>query len=229
MIDHSYLEGLISKPFQISTLKFESIFTILNSAKEVLKRDNLLLEFNLEQNDEAIVLGDIHGNLISLLKILEIINERKPKLTIFLGDLVDRGTYQLECLILVLALKLLNPDKIFLLRGNHETLEMNQSYGFYDYFIEHFQEQKRFDNFLDLYDTLPLCAIINKSILCLHGGIPNDNKILKKLKKLKVSKLNNLQRRILSTSMFQIMWNDPNENATGFTENFRGVGTKFFW
>ena len=122
LIENSFLYDIITKPQKISKLKFDNILKIISTVKNLLEEENLLLEFNVEKNEEVYVIGDIHGNLETLMKIIEIVNINEPKLIIFLGDIVDRGPRQLECLLIVLALKILFPLKYYLLRGNHETV-----------------------------------------------------------------------------------------------------------
>ncbi|MFX0047161.1 MAG: metallophosphoesterase [Candidatus Hermodarchaeota archaeon] len=228
MTDKTFLNEIIRAPYKISELKFQYISQILGEAVEIFKEENLLLEFNFDDsNSELYVIGDIHGNLDTLMRLIEIIGKENPELVIFLGDIVDRGIKQLECLILILALKIRYPNKYYLLRGNHETLEMNQNYGFFQDFISKFNDQKKFDEILALYNTLPFCALINKSILCLHGGIPEDIAILKKISGLKL-KDNVLLFKSIAKSLMQIMWNDPKSELKGFSESFRGPGIKFF-
>lgn len=228
MIEKSFLNELIKDPNKISELKFHNISQILDEAEEIFKEENLLLEFNLDDSrSEIYVIGDIHGNLDTLLRLIEIIGKKNPEIVIFLGDIVDRGIKQLECLILILVLKIRYPNKYYLLKGNHETLEMNQSYGFFQDFMSKFNDQKKFDEILTLYNTLPFCALINKSILCLHGGIPDDFEILRKLKGLKPKDIVSVFKSI-AKSLIQIMWNDPKSGLKGFSESFRGPGIKNF-
>jgi len=237
LIENSFLQNLINKPDVISKLKFEEISDILAKAKEIFEKENRLLEFETSKpDDEIYVLGDIHGNLQTLMKLIEIINENKPKLVISLGDIVDRGFKQLECLIIILALKILNPESFFILRGNHETLEMNQAYGFFHEFLQKFKDFNKFSEILAVYNMLPICAIINNSILCLHGGIPEDIDILKKLRGLKLKDIDNSVSKSIYEGVFQIMWNDPKSGLRsdpesmlqGFKESFRGSGIKIF-
>lgn len=228
MIEKSFLNELIKDPNKISELKFHYISLILDEAEEIFKEEKLLLEFNLDDSkSEIYVIGDIHGNLETLLRLIEIIGKKNPEIVIFLGDIVDRGIKQLECLILILVLKIRYPNKYYLLKGNHETLEMNQSYGFFQDFMSKFNDQKKFDEILTLYNTLPFCALINKSILCLHGGIPDDFEILRKLKGLKPKDIVSVFKSI-AKSLIQIMWNDPKSGLKGFSESFRGPGIKNF-
>jgi len=228
VIDVDFLKDLIDKPELISDLKFEDVSNILKIAKKIFENENLLLEFHNNNPDNVVfVIGDVHGNLETLIRIFKKINETDSSLIIFLGDIVDRGSKQLECLIFVLTLKILNPHKFYLLRGNHETLEMNQRYGFWDFFIAKFNDSSKFNEILAIYNVLPFCAIINGSILCLHGGIPQDNEILNKLRCVKTKNIGTIFRSI-EHGINQIMWNDPKKLIQGFTESFRGLGIKFF-
>ncbi|MBY9009661.1 MAG: metallophosphoesterase, partial [Candidatus Lokiarchaeota archaeon] len=171
--------------------------------------------------------GDLHGDLISLMRMMEIIRLENPKYVIFLGDIVDRGLYQLECLILVLALKIKDSNKYFLLKGNHETLEVNQRYGFFQDFLNRFKDPKKFTQVLAIYNALPYCALVNESILCLHGGIPEDFNVINRLRGIKTTETSLIYENT-AKNLLQIMWNDPKTNLKGFTESYRGIDIKFF-
>lgn len=225
MID---LQKLINNPDSISKLNFETISEILVQSRDIFKNEPLLLEFNLENSEEIIVIGDIHGNMQTLMKLIEIFNKEKPKFIISLGDIVDRGPKQQECLILMLSLKILNPNGFFILKGNHETFEMNQAYGFFYDFMSKFKDPNKFNEILEVYNVLPICAIVNNLILCLHGGIPEDIEILTKLKGLKTTDINQSLINSIGDGIFQIIWNDPKDALKDFTGSFRGPGIKFF-
>ena len=228
MIEHAFLKELINNPFLLSDLRFDDISKILQNAKDFFEKENLQLEFNLKDKDKEIyVIGDIHGNLDTLLKLIEIINKNNPEVVIFLGDIVDRGPKQLECLLIILALKILDSQKYYLLKGNHETLEMNQYYGFFQDFIRRFNDQSKFNKILSIYNVLPICVSINKTILCLHGGIPQDINILNKLRGQKCRDFKVIFDSI-AQEVYQIMWNDPKSGLKGFSSSFRGSGINFF-
>ena len=228
MIERSFLQSLIKNPYSITNLDFDIISEILEQVKEIFKDESLLLEFDLDNSEEAFVIGDIHGNLQPLIKLLDIINQEKPKLVISLGDIVDRGANQLECLIVILAYKILNPKSFFILKGNHETFEMNQAYGFFYDFLGKFKDPNKFNEILAVYSVLPICAIVNKSILCLHGGIPEDIEILSKLKGLKTRNIDQSLMNSIGDGIFQIIWNDPKESLRNFKGSFRGPEINFF-
>jgi serine/threonine-protein phosphatase PP1 catalytic subunit len=228
LIDKTFLTEIISNPLLISNLKFHTISQIIHKAVNILREETLLLELNFDDAEsEVFVIGDIHGNMKTLRKLIDIIGKTNPKYVVFLGDIVDRGPYQLECLVLVLTLKILEKEKYFIVKGNHESLEINQYYGFYQDFIYRFKEQNKFENILALYNVLPFCALINKIVLCLHGGIPEDKDILKKLEGIKTQDLAFISEN-LAKSLMQIMWNDPKSKLEGFSDSFRGIGIKNF-
>uniref|UniRef100_A0A0K0DGY0 Serine/threonine-protein phosphatase n=1 Tax=Angiostrongylus cantonensis TaxID=6313 RepID=A0A0K0DGY0_ANGCA len=88
---------------------------------------------------------------------------------IFLGDYVDRGRRSLECVCLVLTLKILFPRKYQILRGNHECKGINRVYGFYDELLDRFE--KVGPRFNEVFSWMPLAGLVGKKILCMHGGI----------------------------------------------------------
>lgn len=131
------------------------------------------------------VFGDIHGNLEDLHFFADNVWKLGMDLTaghfLFLGDYVDRGLNCLECIAYLFGLKLLYPKKMFMLRGNHETRDVN---GWEDHYGDRsflYQCKDRFGVELGelvweevnaAFDRLPLAAVIDNDIFCIHGGIP---------------------------------------------------------
>ena len=228
MIEQSFLNKIIKDPYTITKLKFNQLILVFREALKLFREETIILELNKEyQQGKVIVIGDLHGDLISLMKIVEIIKLENPKYVIFLGDIVDRGLHQLECFIFILALKIQDSNKYYLLKGNHETLEVNRKYGFFQDFLNRFKDPKKFNQVVAIYNALPYCALVNESILCLHGGIPEDFNAINRLRGLKTSEINLIYENT-AKSLLQIMWNDPKPNLKGFTESFRGRDIKFF-
>jgi predicted phosphodiesterase len=227
-MDDSFIKSIIENPRKIAKLEFSEIQKILHKARKIFENENLVLNLNIkEQEGFYYVIGDIHGNLNSLLYFIDKINKSKPKKVVFLGDIVDRGANQLECLILVLVMKIISPHQIFLIRGNHETLDMNRAYGFYQEFVNIFYHYDWFNEILSLYDVLPICATLDHSILCVHGGIPTDFSILNRIYKIKTYDSREIYEN-KGDALFQMMWNDPKEDLKGFSQSFRGKGIYFF-
>ncbi|MHA1320586.1 MAG: metallophosphoesterase [Promethearchaeota archaeon] len=228
MIEQSFLNRLIENPYLITKLNFKKLILVFREAVKLFREETLILELKKEHpQDKIMVIGDLHGDLKSLTKLMEIIKKENSKYVIFLGDIVDRGSYQLECLILVLVLKIKDSNKYFLLKGNHETLEVNRNYGFYQDFLNRFKDPKKFSQVIALYNTLPYSVLVNESILCLHGGIPEEFNAINRLKGIKTSEINIIDDNT-AKSLLQIMWNDPKPNLKGFAESFRGREIKFF-
>jgi len=88
-----------------------------------------------------------------------------------MGDYVDRGYYSVETVTLLVAYKVRHPTRIHILRGNHETRTVTQVYGFYDECLRKYGNANVWKVFTELFDYLPLTALVDKQMLCLHGGL----------------------------------------------------------
>jgi hypothetical protein len=140
----------------------------------------------------AYVLGDIHGNFADLsffLKSFLVMNDMQltPCQVLCLGDYVDRGPYSLECIALLFALCVEAPDRVVLLRGNHEDRVVcgdHRTYGddcFWAQCCRRFGAERGtrvFRSVTRVFKDLPLaCELVfpgnlNAKILCTHGGFP---------------------------------------------------------
>ena len=109
-----------------------------------------------------------------MLRLFEISGGGPPNNKFLLvGDFVDRGKQSIETMCLLLAYKIKCQNMIFLLRGNHECNSITRMYGFYD------ECKRRYNlslwrDFCSMFNYLPISAIIDERILCMHGGLSPD-------------------------------------------------------
>ena len=96
---------------------------------------------------------------------------------LFLGDYVDRGTSGIEVCLFLFCLKIAKPTAMTLLRGNHESRSMTETFTFREEVLETY-DMEVYEMFMDVFDGLPIAAYIGKKYLALHGGIsPELHKI----------------------------------------------------
>lgn len=169
----------------------------------------------------TICTGDIHGQYQDLLRVFELGGYPPEETYLFLGDYVDRGKHSLETICLLLALKIRYPRMIYLLRGNHEDAKVNRIYGF-------FEECKRRFNvrlwkmFSELFICLPIAALIDDKILCMHGGLSPELHSLQQIDELD-RKVDIPDNGLLC----DLLWSDP-FGTNGWSDNKeRGISYYF--
>lgn len=156
----------------------EHIIALADECQKVLEEQPMVLRVDAPIK----VFGDIHGQYQDLMRFFDLWGCPSENGDIecfdylFLGDYVDRGSHSLETICLLMALKVKYPEKIHLLRGNHEDKWINNAFGFAEECSNRLGEDPAepdsvFNKINDLFDWLPLAALIEDKIVCLHGGI----------------------------------------------------------
>ncbi|CAM9358263.1 unnamed protein product, partial [Sphacelaria rigidula] len=127
--------------------------------------------------------GDIHGQYYDLLRLFEYGGFPPEANYLFLGDYVDRGKQSLETICLLLAYKIKYPENFFILRGNHECASINRIYGFYDECKRRYNI-KLWKTFTDCFNCLPVAAIVDEKIFCMHGGLSPELNDMEQIKRV---------------------------------------------
>ncbi|CAJ2654775.1 serine/threonine-protein phosphatase BSL3 [Trifolium pratense] len=181
------------------------------------------------------IFGDLHGQFGDLMRLFDEYGAPSTAGDIayidylFLGDYVDRGQHSLETISLLLALKVEYPNNVHLIRGNHEAADINALFGFRIECIERMGERDgiwTWHRINRLFNWLPLAALIEKKIICMHGGIGRSINHLEQIE--------NIQRPITmeagSIVLMDLLWSDPTENDSveGLRPNARGPGLVTF-
>jgi len=167
------------------------------------------------------IVGDIHGQYYDLLRLFEYGGFPPDANYLFLGDYVDRGPNGLETIFLLLAYKIRYPENFFMLRGNHESAAINRIYGFYEECRERYSI-KTWKAFNDCFNCLPLGAVIEDKILCIHGGLSPDLKTLEQIRRIvRPTEIPD------SGLLCDLLWADPDPDKSGWGENDRGVSFTF--
>jgi len=188
----------------------------------IMVREILLEESNIQPvNSPVTVCGDIHGQFYDLLELFRTGGELPSTNYIFMGDFVDRGYYSLETFTFLLVLKARYPDRITLLRGNHESRQITQVYGFYDECKQKYGNATAWKFCTEVFDCLTLAAIIDGRVLCVHGGLSPDVRTLDQIRTI------SRDQEIPHEGAFcDLMWSDPEDIET-WAVSPRGAGWLF--
>ena len=191
---------------------------VIDKAYQILKNEDSMLRITAP----LYICGDIHGQYYDLLRVFDILDYPPKSKFLFLGDYVDRGKQSLECLLLLLCLKIKYPSKIFLLRGNHESEALNKIYGFYDE-CKRRVSVKCFKKITNLFNILPITALIEDNILCMHGGLSKDLNNIEQLNK--IARPTEIPDEGL---LCDLVWSDPSDELSeNFGENERNISVTF--
>ena len=159
---HLTKEGHLSKP---------DIIELNNLFKNIIKNEPNIVKLN----DPVTIVGDLHGQYYDLLKCLEVGGNPENTKYLFLGDYVDRGSFSIEIVLLLMALKINFKNTIIMLRGNHECRQMTTNFNFKKE-CEVKYDSEIYNLLMETFDCLPLSCSINEKFIALHGGLSPDLK-----------------------------------------------------
>jgi len=206
-----------SRPGKEVSLLEKDIVSLCNQCQQLFIEQPILLELAAPIK----VVGDIHGQYYDLLRLFEYGLFPPESNYLFLGDYVDRGKQSLESICLLLSYKLKYPENFFILRGNHECASINRIYGFFDECKRRYS-MRLWKTFTDCFNCLPVAAIVDEKIFCMHGGLSPELKSFEQI------------RRIMrptdvpdSGLLCDLLWSDPDKDIPEWGENDRGVSYTF--
>eukprot|EP01010_Urceolus_cornutus_P004846 NODE_799_length_1330_cov_590.150664_g606_i0.p1 GENE.NODE_799_length_1330_cov_590.150664_g606_i0~~NODE_799_length_1330_cov_590.150664_g606_i0.p1 ORF type:complete len:305 (+),score=49.33 NODE_799_length_1330_cov_590.150664_g606_i0:144-1058(+) len=167
------------------------------------------------------ICGDIHGQFYDLRELFKVGGDVPTTNYLFMGDFVDRGFYSVETFLLLLALKVRYPDRITLIRGNHESRQITQVYGFYDECLRKYGSVNVWRYCTEIFDYLSLAALIEDRIFCVHGGLSPSINTLDQIRTI-----DRKQEVPHDGAMCDLLWSDP-EDLDGWGLSPRGAGYLF--
>jgi len=208
-----YIEILL----KCNPLSEEQVKDLCEKAREIL-----IEESNVQPVACPVtVCGDIHGQFHDMIELFKIGGEPPNTNYLFMGDYVDRGYYSVESVSLLVALKIRYKDRLTILRGNHESRQITQVYGFYDECLRKYGNTNVWRAFTELFDYLPLTAVIENEVFCLHGGLSPSIDTLDNIRAL-----DRIQEVPHEGPMCDLLWSDPDDRC-GWGISPRGAGYTF--
>eukprot|EP01065_Artemidia_motanka_P022226 TRINITY_DN2644_c1_g1_i1.p1 TRINITY_DN2644_c1_g1~~TRINITY_DN2644_c1_g1_i1.p1 ORF type:complete len:388 (+),score=111.00 TRINITY_DN2644_c1_g1_i1:110-1273(+) len=208
---------------QIATLKGceiikeQEVKDVCTKAKEILVN-----EPNVQPVCAPVtIVGDIHGQFYDLLELFRVGGAVPDTNYLFMGDYVDRGFYSVETFLLLLTLKVRFPDRVQLIRGNHESRQITQVYGFYDECLRKYGSVNVWRYCTDVFDHIALAANVETKVLAVHGGLSPSINVLNH-----IMTIDRKQEVPHDGPMCDLLWSDP-EDIDGWGLSPRGAGYLF--
>ena len=211
------LDNIINRVRKGQIIEEEYVVSILDKMKEVFFLENNLLQLN----SPIIICGDVHGQLDDVIYLFDIAGDISNQKFLFMGDYVDRGYFSINTFLLLICYKLKYRKNFYLLRGNHESRQVSFKYGLYSETIAYYGHPGIWFLMNDLFDLLPLAAIIDNTIFAVHGGLSPDLTYLSQIQDV------DRMAEVLSDGLIaDLLWSDP-DDVKKWIPNSRGSGFIF--
>lgn len=211
------LDEMINYVIQCKPLSEQQVARLCEKVKEVLEKENNVHAVRAP----VTVCGDVHGQFHDLLELFKIGGLPPDTNYLFMGDYVDRGYYSVETVTLLLLYKLRYPQRLHLLRGNHESRQITQVYGFYDECLRKYGSVNVWRYCTEVFDLLPLASVVEGKIFCVHAGLSPSIQTVDQMRSI---------RRNCEVphegAMCDLLWSDP-EDIDGWGLSPRGAGYLF--
>eukprot|EP01063_Lacrimia_lanifica_P039450 TRINITY_DN866_c0_g2_i1.p1 TRINITY_DN866_c0_g2~~TRINITY_DN866_c0_g2_i1.p1 ORF type:complete len:306 (+),score=113.48 TRINITY_DN866_c0_g2_i1:152-1069(+) len=213
----STLDAQIERLRRCQALQEGEVKALCDKAREILIDESNVLTVYAP----VTVCGDIHGQFYDLKELFATGGDAPFTNYLFLGDFVDRGFYSVETFLLLLALKVRYPDRVHLIRGNHESRQITQTYGFYDEILRKYGNANVWRYCTEVFDYLSLSALVEGRVFAVHGGLSPWALTLDQIRI--VDRKQEVPHEGL---MCDLLWSDP-EEMDGWGISPRGAGYLF--
>ncbi|XP_026190852.1 serine/threonine-protein phosphatase PP2A-4 catalytic subunit-like [Cyclospora cayetanensis] len=209
------IDADISQVLKCKPLEEQRVKALCDKLKEILMEEG-----NVQPVQTPVtVVGDIHGQFHDLMQMFKCAGTCPSVNFLFLGDYVDRGFNSLECVTLVFLLKVRFRHRVTIIRGNHESRQITQVYGFFDECIRKYGNANVWNQITAVFDFLPLSALIEGQIFCPHAGLSPQLDTLDSVRSLQ-----RLQEVPHEGPMCDLLWSDPEDQLEGWGVSPRGAG-----
>ncbi|CBH13120.1 hypothetical protein, conserved [Trypanosoma brucei gambiense DAL972] len=224
---------------------FKIAVRILTNAIAIMSKRSAVLRVNIPDGGDAVVVGDLHGQLKDLALVLNrLCGLPSPRrYYVFNGDYVDRGSNGVGVLLHVLLLQCLFPDYVFINRGNHEDSRVNAEYGFQaEVFSKYtyWEGKQLLDLFSASYDVMAWATLVDEDVIVVHGGVPRNGATVAEIEAVgRVTKFSALEPRTDGERLVsELLWNDPvdtylsrrigvRHQGANWRSSVRGVGVEY--
>ncbi|GAW82424.1 protein phosphatase containing kelch-like domains [Plasmodium gonderi] len=213
----------------IFIIPWANISILCSMVIDIFKQEDMILKLRAPIK----IYGDIHGQYYDLMRLFQLykcpveedlgeklnaIGDIDSNDYLFLGDYVDRGSNSLEVICLLFALKCKYPKQIHLIRGNHEDMAINSLYGFQEECKRRLKEDinDKSSCWLQInqvFEWLPIGAIVEEKILCVHGGIGKTIHTISDISQLRRPLVvSQVPQNINEQKVTDLLWSDPTDN-----------------
>ncbi|KAI0743490.1 phosphoprotein phosphatase [Daedaleopsis nitida] len=245
-IDIDFLRKLIDWFKEGKSIPRRYVWEIVLGAHSHFEQEESLVTLDIEDGATVDVIGDVHGQFYDYLHLLSLTGEPSDKHSLLMnGDLVDRGSWSVEVILIALAFKWLYPKRMYINRGNHEAKEMNRTYGF-EGEAKHKYGEQTYKLFAHVFTAMPLATLVcptkppsgstkailspegRKRFFIVHGGLfSKDGVTLDDIRKIqRIGHQPGQEGLMCKSSCWTLLWTDPQE-LPGRGPSKRGVGIAF--
>jgi len=206
------------KSVNLPVLSQKDVLDVCNEALKLFKAEPSCLTLS----SPITIIGDVHGHILDLFRVLNTFGLPQNRKYLFLGDLVDRGEFSIETVLIVFLMKIIWPQNVQIIRGNHEFFYLCSQGGFSAQIEEVYYGNELIEAFMTVFSYIPLAAIIDQKMLCVHGGIGPSL--------TNVTQLNQIKRPITDFGddlIDSLLWSDPSLEVSFYEASNRGTGYLF--